>query len=76
MPRFLSKKGDAFGGLDCGSHHGTRGAVDAAREVDRHNRAASIIHRFDRGERGPRDRAIKPRAEQRVDDHGGVRQIR
>ena len=64
-----------LGGPDGGPHHGPGGAVDAARQVDRHNRAAGSVHRVDRGERVAGDRPVEPGAEQRIDDDGGAGEI-
>ncbi len=50
------------------SHHGPRGAIDAAWQIDSQHRRTVGVDRLDHVERLALDRAVEARPEQRVDD--------
>ena len=70
---FLRKKVTVSVGAHRGPHDGSRGAVDAARQIDREHRRAVGVDRLDHRARLRRSTGrLKPGAEQRIDDQRGL----
>ena len=68
MRRLLAEEGDGLGGAHRRAHDRARGAVDAARQIDRQHRRAIGVDRLDHLARLALDRPAQARAEQRIDD--------
>jgi hypothetical protein len=59
----LTEKSYGLRSVDCQPHDGTRTAVDAARQIDRHDRGRLRVHRLDHCTRQAINRTIKTSAE-------------
>ena len=68
MRRLAAEEGHGRRGAHGGAHHEARGAVDAARQIDREHRRAIGIDRLDHLDGLALHRPVEARAEQRVDD--------
>src|SRR5579872_7526453 len=68
MRGLAPEEGHGFTGAHRDPHHRARGAVDAARQIDRYYRRAIDIDRLDHRKGLALDRPIEPRPKQRIDD--------